>query len=117
MSQETERIEWLRGELNRHNHAYYVENAPEISDKDYDMLIKELELLESRHPEMDDPLSPTRRVGSDLTKGFAQVVHVRPMLSLGNTYSVGEVDEWVGRCNEMLGNAGGLSYVPIVSYV
>ncbi len=114
MSQETERIEWLRGELNRHNHAYYVENAPEISDKDYDMLIKELELLESRHPEMDDPLSPTRRVGSDLTKGFAQVVHVRPMLSLGNTYSVGEVDEWVGRCNEMLGNAGGLSSVPIV---
>ncbi|MDE6169871.1 MAG: NAD-dependent DNA ligase LigA, partial [Duncaniella sp.] len=81
MSQETERIGQLRDELNRHNHAYYVNNAPTVSDREYDLLMKELEALEAAHPEMDDPLSPTRRVGSDLTKGFTQVTHRRPMLS------------------------------------
>lgn len=114
MSQETERIGQLRDELNRHNHAYYVNNAPTVSDREYDLLMKELEALEAAHPEMDDPLSPTRRVGSDLTKGFTQVTHRRPMLSLGNTYSVGEVDEWLTRCNDMLGNSGGIASVPIV---
>ncbi len=109
-----ERIKQLRNELNRHNHAYYVNNSPVISDYDYDMLMKELEKLEREHPEFDDELSPTRRVGSDITKGFQQVEHVHPMLSLGNTYSVGEVDEWVKRCDEMLGNSGGLNSVPIV---
>lgn len=114
MSQESERIAWLRDELNRHNHAYYVNNTPEISDREYDMMMKELEALEASHPELADPLSPTRRVGSDLTRGFAQVKHIRPMLSLGNTYSVPEVDDWVARCNDMLGNSGGLVSVPIV---
>lgn len=114
MSQESERIAWLRDELNRHNHAYYVNNTPEISDREYDMMMKELEALEASHPELADPLSPTRRVGSDLTSGFAQVKHIRPMLSLGNTYSVPEVDDWVARCNDMLGNSGGLVSVPIV---
>lgn len=64
------RIEHLRTELNRHNHNYYVLNAPEISDKEFDMMLKELEALETAHPEYGDPLSPTQRVGSDLTKGF-----------------------------------------------
>lgn len=96
------RIEELRSELNRHNHNYYVLNAPEISDKEFDMLLKELETLEAEHPEFDDPYSPTKRVGSDLSKGFEQVVHERRMLSLGNTYSVEEVDEFVGRCREAL---------------
>ncbi|MBD5255276.1 MAG: NAD-dependent DNA ligase LigA [Barnesiella sp.] len=96
------RIEELRSELNRHNHNYYVLNAPEISDKEFDMLLKELESLEAEHPEFDDPYSPTKRVGSDLSKGFEQVVHERRMLSLGNTYSVEEVDEFVGRCREAL---------------
>lgn len=114
MSQESERIAWLRDELNRHNHAYYVNNTPEISDREYDMMMKELEALEASHPEFADPLSPTRRVGSDLTRGFAQVKHIRPMLSLGNTYTVPEVDDWVARCNDMLGNSGGLVSVPIV---
>lgn len=109
-----ERIKQLRDELNKHNHAYYVNNAPAISDYDYDMLMKELEKLEKAHPELDDELSPSHRVGSDITKGFTQVAHIHPMLSLGNTYSVGEVDEWVSRCNEMLGNTGGLNSVPIV---
>lgn len=98
-----ERIYELRDELNRHNYNYYVNNAPEISDYDYDMLMKELERLEAQHPEFDDPYSPTRRVGSDISKGFQQVEHQRPMLSLGNTYSVEEVDEWVERCADSLG--------------
>lgn len=105
MSQsETEqaRITALRDELNRHNHNYYVLNSPEISDREFDMMMKELEELESRHPEMYDPLSPTRRVGSDLTRGFEQVAHVRPMMSLANTYTIGEVDEWEHRVREAL---------------
>lgn len=97
-----ERIRELRYELNRHNHNYYVLNAPEISDREFDMLMKELEALEREHPEYSDPLSPTRRVGSDLTKGFVHVVHDRPMLSLANTYSVGEVDEWFDRVRKGL---------------
>ncbi len=114
MSSAEQRINELREELNRHNHAYYVDNAPTISDYDYDMLMKELEKLESEHPELDDPLSPTHRVGSDITKGFQQVTHARPMLSLGNTYSIEEVDDWIKRCNDMLGNSSGLKSVPIV---
>lgn len=96
------RIEELRRELNRHNHNYYVLNAPEISDKDFDMLLKELEHLEAEHPEMADPLSPTQRVGSDLSKGFEHVVHARPMMSLSNTYSVEDVDDWFDRVSRAL---------------
>ena len=97
-----ERIKELRDELNRHNHNYYVLNAPEISDKEFDMMMKELEELERENPHMADSLSPTRRVGSDLTKGFEHVVHQRPMLSLSNTYTVGEVDEWFDRVRKGL---------------
>ena len=73
------RIKKLRDELNRHNHNYYVLNSPEISDREFDMMMKELEALEKENPHMDDPLSPTRRVGSDLSKGFEHVVHERPI--------------------------------------
>lgn len=97
-----DRILELRKELNRHNHNYYVLNQPEITDREFDGLMHELEDLEKRHPEMDDPLSPTKRVGSDLTKGFAQVQHVYPMLSLANTYSVEEVDQWADRIEKAL---------------
>lgn len=97
-----ERIEQLRQELNRHNHNYYVLNAPTISDQEFDRLLKELESLEHEHPEYADPLSPTRRVGSDLTKGFEHVIHARPMMSLANTYSIDEVDEWFGRISKAL---------------
>lgn len=96
------RINALRDEINAHNHRYYVENSPTISDFDFDRMLKELERLERENPEYDDPLSPTHRVGSDLTKGFEQVRHVYPMLSLGNTYSVEEVDEWVTRTEKAL---------------
>lgn len=102
MNSVKEHIESLRQQINQHNHNYYVNNAPVISDQEFDMLLKELESLEKEHPEYDDPYSPTHRVGSDLTKGFRQIVHERPMLSLGNTYSVGEVEEFVGRCREGL---------------
>ena len=97
-----QRIDTLREELNRHNHNYYVLNSPQISDKDFDMLMKELELLERNFPQYDDPLSPTHRVGSDLTKGFAQVAHIHPMLSLGNTYSIEEVDDFMRRTRQQL---------------
>lgn len=96
------RIDELRAELNRHNHNYYVLNSPEISDKEFDMLLKELEQLEKEHPEFHDPDSPTQRVGSDLSKGFEHVVHARPMMSLSNTYSIGEVDDWFGRVSKAL---------------
>lgn len=95
-------IEDLRNEINRHNHNYYVLNAPEISDRDFDFLLKRLEKLEQEHPEFDDPLSPTRRVGSDLTKGFEHVVHARPMMSLANSYSIEEVDDWFERIRKAL---------------
>ncbi len=98
-----ERILELRRLLNHHNHQYYVLNSPEISDKEFDMLMKELEALEAANPDMEDPLSPTRRVGSDLTGGFEQAAHIHPMLSLSNTYSIEEVDEWFGRVSAALG--------------
>lgn len=97
------RIDRLRREIERHNHNYYVLNSPTVSDHDFDMMLKELERLEKEHPELDDPLSPTHRVGSDLAQsGFSQWVHERRMLSLGNTYSVEEVDDWVRRCREAI---------------
>ncbi len=97
-----DRIRQLREEINRHNHNYYVLNSPQISDKDFDMLLKELETLEKEHPELTDPDSPTQRVGSDLTKGFEHVVHARPMMSLSNTYSIEEVDDWFNRMDKAL---------------
>lgn len=93
----------LREQLNRHNYNYYVLNAPEISDREFDMLMKELEALEKEFPEMDDPYSPTHRVGSDISDKFEQVAHIHPMLSLGNTYSIEEVDDWFSRVNGSLG--------------
>lgn len=98
-----QRILQLRDELNTHNHNYYVLNSPTISDKEFDTMMHELETLEREHPELDDPYSPTHRVGSDLSHGFEQWTHTRRMLSLGNTYSVEEVDEFVRRCREGLG--------------
>lgn len=96
------RIDQLRRELNTHNHNYYVLNAPTISDRDFDMLMHELEDLEREHPELDDPMSPTHRVGSDLSGGFAQTDHIYPMLSLDNTYSPEEVDQWLQRTRTAL---------------
>ena len=94
MNPETERILQLRKELHQHNYQYYMLNAPTISDQEFDHLMHELQQLESRHPELADPNSPTQRVGSDLNQNFTQVEHRYPMLSLANTYSEADVAEW-----------------------
>ena len=101
---EQDQILALREELHRHNYNYYVLNAPEISDKEFDDKMRLLQDLEQLHPEMADPNSPTMRVGSDLSKDFKQVVHQYPMLSLGNTYSESEVTDFYNRVRELLGN-------------
>ncbi len=91
---EQERITYLRQQLHEHNYKYYVLNSPSISDRQFDMLMHELQDLEARHPEMADPNSPTQRVGSDLNEKFQQVEHKYPMLSLANTYNEQDVAEW-----------------------
>ncbi len=94
---ETEKILQLRKELKEHNDRYYNENAPTISDQDFDMLMHELESLEGRHPEMYDHDSPTQHVGADSSKEFAKVAHKRPMLSLANTYNEQDVKDFYDR--------------------
>lgn len=99
---EQDRIMELRKELHKHNYNYYVLNAPVISDQEFDRLLRELSDLESLHPELADPNSPTQRVGSDLNQEFETVLHERPMLSLSNTYNKGEVAEFYERVREGL---------------
>ena len=96
-------IQRLREEIEAHNYAYYILSAPTISDYDFDQLLKRLEQLEAEHPDLITPDSPTQRVGSDRTEGFAQVAHRYPMLSLGNTYSYDEVREFYERVTKDLG--------------
>ena len=98
-----EQIEQLRRVLNEHNYNYYVLNSPTISDKEFDVMLRKLQDLEAAHPEFYDPYSPTQRVGSDITQGFKQVVHERPMLSLGNSYSIEEVEDFLRRAQNGLG--------------
>ena len=100
---EKQRIMQLRRELHEHNYKYYVLNQPTISDQDFDFLMKELQELEARHPELDDPNSPSQRVGSDLNQEFQQVKHKRPMLSLSNTYNEQDVREWFDNVTRGLG--------------
>lgn len=97
-----DQIESLRRELELHNYNYYVLSAPTISDFDFDARLRELHELETAHPEFFDPNSPTQRVGSDIASGFEQVAHVYPMLSLGNTYSEGEVQDFYERVRKGL---------------
>ena len=113
-TQAKQRIEWLREVIWENNRKYYVENAPTMSDYEYDQLMRELEELERRYPEYRIPESPTQRVGSDLEtsggeniepgagKEFAKYPHKYPMLSLGNTYSIGEVEEFAERVSRTL---------------
>lgn len=100
---EKQRILELREQLHRHNYLYYVKSAPEISDRDFDMMMHELQDLEARHPELYDPNSPSQRVGSDVSTEFTQVRHRYPMLSLANTYNRGDVREFYERVSEGLG--------------
>ena len=98
-----EKIEELRRQLEYHNFRYYVENAPEISDFEFDTMMRELQDLERAHPELSDPNSPSVRVGSDITSEFRSVKHRFPMLSLGNTYSLDELHEFIARIEKEAG--------------
>lgn len=97
-----ERITQLREILHKHNYNYYVLNSPEISDQEFDRLLRELQELEKQYPEYDDPNSPTQRVGSDINNEFVQVPHKYPMLSLSNTYNKEEVAEFYERVKSSL---------------
>ena len=90
-------VEALTIELNKYNHAYYVENNSIISDYEFDQLLKKLQDIESKFPELSSSNSPTKRVGGDITKKFETVIHKYPMLSLSNTYSKEEIEEWIAR--------------------
>lgn len=96
-------IESLREQLNYHNHKYYVENSPEISDYDFDCMMRRLMELEAEHPQYYDPLSPSVRVGSDRSSEFASVAHRYPMLSLSNTYSIEELSAFIERIEQQQG--------------
>ena len=98
-----QRIWSLREEINKHNHLYYILSAPVITDFEFDHLLKELENLEKQYPEFDDPLSPTKRVGGDITKVFKQIVHRYPMLSLSNTYTFEEIEDFDRRVRKVIG--------------
>ncbi|MEG1562905.1 MAG: NAD-dependent DNA ligase LigA [Bacteroides sp.] len=97
-----EKIEGLRADLHRHNYNYYILNAPEISDKEFDDIMRELQDLEKQYPEYKDQSSPTIRVGNDINKNFTQVIHKYPMLSLANTYSEAEVTDFYERVSKAL---------------
>lgn len=109
-----EKIKSLIEVLERHNHLYYVKNNPEISDFEFDQLLKELQDLENKYPEFDDPLSPTKRVGGDITKKFPTVVHEYPMLSLSNTYSESEIEDWEQRVKKLV--SGPVDYTCELKY-
>jgi len=92
-----DKIEALREELHTHNYRYYVLSKPKISDYEFDMKLKELQELEAQFPQFDDPLSPTKKVGGDITDKFQKVKHRYPMMSLSNSYNMDEIREWVAR--------------------
>jgi DNA ligase (NAD+) len=96
------KIESLRRKIERHDHLYYVAGEPEISDREYDLLLRELAELEEAHPEFRDPDSPTQRVARGLLPGFKTVRHSAPMLSLDNTYSLEELEEFDARVRKLL---------------
>lgn len=98
-----QRIKELREIINRHNYNYYVLNSPTVSDQEFDGLLRELQDLERDYPQYQNPLSPTQRVGSDISKGFVQVRHERPMMSLSNSYSIEEVQDFLRRAQDGLG--------------
>ena len=101
--EEIKRIEELREQLHHHNYLYYVQNSPTLSDQEFDRLMRELQDLEAKHPDVYDPNSPTQRVGSDLSTGFTQVRHKYAMLSLTNTYNEQEVASWYATVSKDLG--------------
>jgi DNA ligase (NAD+) len=105
------KAEELRRQLNHHNYLYYVEATPEISDLEYDRMMKELEALEKEHPELASPDSPTQRVGGQPIEGFTQVKHRVPMLSIDNTYNAADLKEFDGRVRKLLERGEKVRYV------
>src|SRR6516225_6668224 len=105
------RAEELRQLIHHHNYKYYVEAAPEISDKEFDHLLKELEALEAAHPELVTADSPTQRVGGQPIEGFATVTHKVPMLSIDNTYNAADLREFDSRVRKLLGKGEPMRYV------
>lgn len=112
--QALKRIEELTVQINEHNHSYYVESNPTISDYDFDMLLEELQQLEGQFPQYAFDHSPTKRVGGDITKKFETVTHAYPMLSLSNTYSQEEIIEWENRIKKLAD--GAIEYVCELKY-
>lgn len=111
---EQERIQSLRKELARHNYLYYVQAAPEISDFEFDKKLEELVALEQKHPELFDANSPSQRVGGQITKDFPTVQHRERMMSLSNTYSREEIEEFIARIDKEIG--GEVEYVCELKY-
>ena len=110
MKKDARQIEKLRDEIRRHDELYYVENSPEISDREYDRLLEQLQKLEEAHPELLTPDSPTQRVGGRPAEGFPEVVHTRQMLSLDNSYNIDELRAFDDRCRR-LAEGRALEYV------
>ncbi|MGH8162085.1 MAG: NAD-dependent DNA ligase LigA, partial [Gammaproteobacteria bacterium] len=111
MSKAEREIEELRAELRRHNYLYYVEDDPEVSDADYDKLLRDLQALEDAHPELVTPDSPTQRVGAPPDTAFVEVDHSVPMLSLANAFTEGELREFNRRVRSRLGGSGPVEYM------
>ncbi len=109
-----EKIEQLRKELSQHNYNYYVLDNPTISDYEFDVKLKELQDLEAKHPELDDPNSPTRRVGGEVTKNFKTVVHETRMYSLDNSYSKEDLLDWETRIKKLVD--GNIQYTCELKY-
>src|SRR6266404_1409650 len=99
------RVDVLRDQIRHHEHLYYVLDAPEISDDDYDLLMNELKALEREHPDLVRPDSPTQRVGGKPREGFVKQPHSRPMLSLDNAYNQAELRDWDRRILELSGSS------------
>ncbi len=106
-----QRAEELRRQINYHNHRYYVDAQPEISDREFDRLLDELKKLETAHPELVTPDSPTLRVGGQPIEGFRTVRHRVPMLSIDNTYNADELREFDKRVRKALGKGDAVTYV------
>jgi len=112
--QAQQEISRLSNQINHHNYLYYVESNPEISDYDFDLLLKQLKELEVAFPQFASDNSPTKRVGGDITKKFESVVHRFPMLSLSNTYSEAEIVDWENRIKKLI--EGPIEYVCELKY-
>src|SRR5437870_7868047 len=111
MPSSAQRAEELRRQIDHHNYLYYVEAKPEISDREFDRLLKELQDLEAAHPDLVTPNSPTQRVGGQPIEGFATVKHRVPMLSIDNTYNADELREFDRRVRKGLGKGEKVTYV------